>query len=272
MIARRLAWMGLIVCLGAKAQEYSEVDRSVRVAYSESKAITVHAVVGTPVLIELVGQEPVEDLVRGNPESETWEIAPRAHRVFVRALKGATPIPLTVATKSRAYLFDLVPIAATQDALAKRVGRLVVTSPPVVPVRPALDPSTTPRSPPAATDPQSAPRAAARRNHKYSLQVVSESIDVTPREVFDDGRFTYFRFPSNLEIPAIYRSQPDSKEEWLVNSHRQGDFVVMQAVAPLWTLRLAGTVLGIFNDAFEAEGNGTARSAAVPALRRELRQ
>ena len=53
-----------------------------------------------------------------------------------------------------------------------------------------------------------------------------------PREAFDDGRFTYLKFPNNIEIPAIYRAVPGAKDEWLVNSHREGDFVVLHAVAP----------------------------------------
>ncbi len=101
------------------------------------------------------------------------------------------------------------------------------------------------------------------------MQIVSETVDIRPREVYDDGRFTWFKFPSNVEIPAIYKSQPNTKDEVLVNSHVEGDYVVMHATAPLWNLRLAQSMVGVFNDSYNAVGVGPENGTTVYGLTRE---
>lgn len=254
----------------AAASFISDSDRTVRVQFSDQRATRVPAVVDNPVLVELAGGEEIEALVRGNPDQTTWEIVKLGHRVFIRSMKGAEPIQLTAVTKSRAFIFDLVPVPKSPDNYERRIARIVVDLPP--PPKPAVSAPVPPPVQPSVAEPAASPRPAARRNREYTLQVVSESGDIRPREVFDDGRFTYFRFPNNLEIPVIYRSVPDSKEEWIVNSHREGDFIVMQAVSPLWTLRLAGTVLGVFNEAFDAEGVPPERGTTSPAIKRDIRK
>ncbi|WP_082848055.1 TrbG/VirB9 family P-type conjugative transfer protein [Delftia sp. GW456-R20] len=247
----------------------SETDRTVRVPFSDQRATRVPAVVDSPVLVELPGNEEIDALVRGNPDQETWEIVKRGHRIFIRAMKDAKPIQLTAVTKSRAFIFDLSPVTATKDNFENRIARIVVDLP--ASPKPAIKPIAVPSPIPSVVEPAASPKVSSKRNREYSLQIVSESSDVRPREVFDDGRFTYFRFPNNLEIPVIYRSVPDSTEEWIVNSHREGDFIVMQAVSPMWTLRLAGNVLGIFNEAFDVEGVAPERGTTSQSIKREIR-
>jgi type IV secretion system protein VirB9 len=267
----------LLAGIAAQAQGLTDAVRSVHVPYSDLHAIKILAVIERPVLVELDSSEAIEGVVRSNPNEDTWEILPKGHRLLIRATKGARPESVTALTKTRSYLFEVTPSAATPDNLARQTARIVVDPPP--PPSPPKAATATPRAPVAeppaplaATEPTAAPRASSRKNADYTLKVVSETVDIRPREVFDDGRFTYFRFPANLEIPAIYRSVPDAKEEWIVNFHREGDYLVMQAVSPLWTLRLAGSVLGVFNDAWNPEGAAPINGTTKPELRRDLRR
>lgn len=268
-----VAAVAMCAVMAAHAQGVTDAVRSANVTYSDKYAIKIPAVIERPVLVELEGGEAIEGFVRSNPNEDAWEIMPKGNRLLIRAMKGAKPESVTALTKSRSYLLEVTPVAATPDNIARQTARVVVNLPPppkppqVAPRAPVAEPP----APLAATEPTSSPRAAARKNAQYSMQVVSETVDIRPREVFDDGRFTYFRFPANLEIPAIYRSVPDAKEEWIVNFHREGDYLVMQAVSPLWTLRLAGTVLGVFNDAWNAEGVAARDGTTRPDLKRELR-
>lgn len=268
-----MAWVFLYVVASqpASAQALTEAVRTARVTYDDKRAIKVVAVVGHPVVIELDASERIEDIVQSDPETPDWEIAPRGSRLVLLASKSARPKTLTVLTRAKSFPLELVAVPATPENLARRVARLSIDLP-AAPKAPVLLPAPEPPAPLAATEPLSGPRAAQRRNLSYSLQAVSESVDIRPREVFDDGRFTYFRFPANVEVPSIYRTVPDAKEEWLVNFHREGDFVVMQAVSPLWTLRLGGSVLGVFNDAFNAEGRPMHNWTTTHALKREMKK
>ena len=268
-----VAAMAMCAVLAAHGQGVTDTVRSASVTYSDKFAIKIPAVIERPVLVELESGEAIEGFVRSNPNEDAWEIMPKGNRLLIRAMKGAKPESVTALTKSRSYIFEVTPVAATPDNIARQTARVVVNMPvpPKVPQAVPRAPVAEPPAPLAATEPTSSPRAAARKNAQYSMQVVSETVDIRPREVFDDGRFTYFRFPANLEIPAIYRSVPDAKEEWIVNFHREGDYLVMQAVAPLWTLRLAGSVLGVFNDAWNAEGVPARDGTTRPDIKRELR-
>lgn len=255
--------------LTCNAQTISSERRTLVIQQTNTAAIVVPALVDNPVLIELEKTEEVDSLVRGNPDDENWEISKKNHRLFIRAIKGAKPISLIASTKNNTYIFDVNPLPSSSAAFNSRISRIVVELPKAKPI-PAPKPPAPPEKPPAATDPASSPAIAAKRNTEYSLQVVSETVDIRPREVFDDGRFTYLRFPNNLQIPAIYQSVPGTKEEWLVNSHREGDYLVMQAVSPLWTLRLGGSVLGIFNDGYDPEGSAAIGGTTLTTIKREI--
>ena len=181
----------------------------------------------------------------------TWEVQKDGSRVFVRPLvEGKRTTMLVVTSKGRTYVVDMASAAAGSKEFEQRVSRVVVKHPP--------PPTPTFTLPPPAAAPAPAPEPAPPpprlRNEQYSMEVVELDADIRPAEVFDDGRFTYFRFPGNVPVPAIYKSVPGTKEEWLVNSHREGDYIVLHGVGKLWNLRLEHSTVGIFNDAFDPYG------------------
>lgn len=252
----------------ANCQSLSSTSTTVRLPHNEDKSYQFSAVQDNPVLIELAsGENFIEPLVRSNPGDDAWEIFTQGNRLFVMPFKGATRINLTALTAKNSFNFDITPLPNNPKNLPLRVARLVIQEKPT-PKKSSL-PAVL-QKPPSETDQrlntEIQPISRERRNREYSLQIVSETVDVRPREVFDNGKFTFFKFPANMEIPAIYKSIPDTKEEWIVNSHREGDYLVMQSIAPLWTLRIGGTVLGVFNDAYDAVGAehpGTTKARAL---------
>ncbi len=75
---------------------------------------------------------------------------------------------------------------------------------------------------------------------------------ITPTRVFDDGKFTYFEFPKNQEIPAIFLVHPDSKES-ILNHRMDGSYLVVERIGGQFTLRAGkNQVACIFNDPFLA--------------------
>lgn len=222
------------------------------IKYSENKVIRIAAVVNHPFLIEFKGDDPIEEVAGG--EIAGWDVQKKSSRLYIRAMDNAEDTTLLVTSRSRSYVFDLVKAKATAKNIARLRSKIVFDYPP----------------PPASLAESS--QQPVRRNENYSMQVVSESADIRPRDVFDDGRFTWFKFSENGEIPAIYKSQPNTKDEVLIGSHMEGDYVVMHAVSPLWNLRLGESMIGIFNDSFDAQGVGPEGGTTVRGFVREIKK
>ncbi len=71
-------------------------------------------------------------------------------------------------------------------------------------------------------------------NWDYSF---SGSRSIMPLHVFDDGKFTYLQLRENQDIPAIFSVNNSAGQEAVVNFRRVGDYIVIQQVAPQFTLR-----------------------------------
>jgi type IV secretion system protein VirB9 len=193
-----------------------------------------------------------------------WEVTRVGPRVFVRPLaEGKRTTMIVVTAKGRTYVVDMQSAAPTAKDFDRRVSRVIVR-------HPAPPPPVLVAGAPVAPEPPPPPPPSLR-NDTYSMEVVALDADIRPAEVFDDGRFTYFRFPGNTPVPAIYKSVPSTTEEWLVNSHREGDFIVLHGVGKLWNLRLEGSMVGVFNDAFDPYGAPATNGSTVVNQKRVTR-
>lgn len=87
--------------------------------------------------------------------------------------------------------------------------------------------------------------APVRINARYTAR---GNPGVTPANVYDNGRFTYFDFGTRQDIPAIFAVDHKGKES-LVNYHLEGKYVVVESVGKQFTLRDGDQVASIFNEA-----------------------
>ena len=71
--------------------------------------------------------------------------------------------------------------------------------------------------------------------------------DFVPIKAFDNGKFTFFQFSSNTEIPAIFIVDQKGKES-LANWRAQGPYIVIQRIARQFSLRNGRVVSCVFND------------------------
>ena len=77
---------------------------------------------------------------------------------------------------------------------------------------------------------------------------------LTPTAAYDNGRFTYFSFDNGRELPLIYKVMEDGTEA-LLNSHVDGDTVVVHETAKRYVLRLGKSVLGLENRGYNEKGS-----------------
>ena len=103
-----------------------------------------------------------------------------------------------------------------------------------------------------------------------------------PAQVFDDGNNTYFQFPPDASLPAIF-ARDSAGTETLVNFTMRGPVVVIQQLAPSFVLRNGadetvvrndGWVPPMARDSAQAGSRGPAVAAPriEPAPRRGLWQ
>lgn len=107
-------------------------------------------------------------------------------------------------------------------------------------------------------------------NTDYSIAEGDDSQDIVPTLVFDDGRFTYLRFPGNREVPAVFDVLPDGTET-LVNARMEDDLLVVDRVSRRLMLRAGSAVVGVWNEAFDLDGKPPAHGTTVPGVERLLK-
>jgi type IV secretion system protein VirB9 len=108
------------------------------------------------------------------------------------------------------------------------------------------------------------------RNWKYSMQALAGADEIAPSLVFDDGRFTYFRFAANREVPTIFYISPTG-EESRINFHMDGDLAVVQRLGRRFVLRLGKAVVGVWNEAYDPDGLAPESGTTIEGVERTIR-
>lgn len=204
------------------------------------------------------------------------------NQIWVKPKDNATFNNLELHTDRRDYSFEFRVLPdtpngrtgkATQAALlAQPMFRVMFQYPMAAPVASMLAAGATPsRALENAVIKDRSAAAADPKNWSYTMQVLEGSQDVAPALVFDDGRFTYFQFPGNREVPSIFYLSRDG-EEGRVNFHMEGDVVVVERTSRQFVLRLGKAVVGIWNENYDPNGQAPVGSTSIPNVIRTVRQ
>lgn len=256
------------------------------VVYDPRAVVTVPVKRGVVTLVVLDADEAITEVASGlggdcaKPEA-AWCVAAQAggRTLFVKAKSSASaPNNLAVVTDRRTHAFRFEVLADNDAKLP--IYRLVVRQPAVVspPRRISLS------EPPAAFVVPLLPQVPSAReivaarlkaqpqimNTHYSLAEGAGSSDIVPTLVFDDGRFTYLRFPGNREVPAVFHVLGDGSET-MVNSRMEDDLLVVDRVSRRLMLRAGSAVVGLWNDAFDLDGVPPLEGTTAAGVRRILK-
>lgn len=255
------------------------------VTYDPQAVVTVPVKRGVVTLIALDVDETITDVAAGlggdcTKTESAWCIAaqPGGHNVFVKPKSLANaPNNLVVVTDRRTHAFKFVVLADADPH--PPVFRLQVSAPARrVPAAQAVTPRL-PLLPPLEVAPLPRPEELVSKrlqakpqvmNTQYSMAQGRASDDIVPTLVFDDGRFTYLRFPGNRELPAVFHVRGDGGET-LVNARMEDDILVVGRVSRRLMLRAGNAVVGLWNDAFDPDGVPPDEGATVPGIQRALR-
>jgi type IV secretion system protein VirB9 len=278
------AWAGA----ATSAADGQAADPRLReVVYDSRAVVTVPVKRGVVTLVVLDADESITEVAAGlggdcTKTEAAWCVAaqPGGRTLFVKA-KGSASAPnnLAVVTDRRTHSFRFVVLADSDPKMP--VYRLVIKAPAA---RPAPQTKLTlrdaaPRMALPAVPPPPSPREvvaqrlqgkAQVRNTNYSIAGGNGSEDIVPTLVFDDGRFTYFRFPGNREVPAVFHVLGDGSET-LVNARMEDDLLVVDRVSRRLMLRAGSAVIGVWNEAFDLDGVSPSDGTTVPGVQRAFK-
>lgn len=240
------------------------------------RGVVTHVVLGADESITEVGAGLGGDCTKAEA---VWCIAaqPGGRNLFVKPKSAASaPNNLAVVTDRRTHSFRFVVLgdADVRSPVYRLVVRPAVTTVarpvanPVVPA--ALLMAWPPATPPAAVVAERLTASPQVVNSAYSIAEGANSEDIVPTLVFDDGRFTYLRFPGNREVPAVFHVLGDGRES-LVNTRMEGDLLVVDRVGRRLMLRAGTAVVGVWNEAFDIEGAPPRGGTTVPGVERTVR-
>lgn len=98
--------------------------------------------------------------------------------------------------------------------------------------------------------------------YNFSYQYTGEPA-IAPVKVFDNGEFTYFQFPTkSAEIPAIFTVDSAGFES-LVNFRSAGDYIIVERMAPQFTLRSGPDIVCVYNSNMYINGKLNSKFSSI---------
>jgi type IV secretion system protein VirB9 len=271
--------------LGAKAD-----PRLREIRFDVNAVVTVPVKRGVVTLVVLDPTEAIAEVGSGlgadcsKPEA-SWCIAaqPGGHHLFVKpksAAGAANNLAVVTNKRTHAFRFVVLPDGDARQPVYRLVVKVEERQVPrarmadqseaqaLTPAMPAIAEVVAPS--PAQLVAERLAAAPSLVNANYSVAEGENSEDILPALIFDDGRFTYFRFPNNREVPAVFHVLGDGSET-LVNTRMEGDLLVVDRVSRRLMLRAGLAVVGVWNESFDIDGVPPREGTTVAGVRRVLK-
>lgn len=213
------------------------VDPRIRtVAYDPDQVVRLTGYLGIQTMLEFAADERIENVSIG--DAMGWQVTPnkKANLLFLKPLDRTAATNMTVVTDRRRYVFELV--VAGPKASAKDMAYVVRFLVPA-PARVAI----------IAPPPPAVPAAPVVRNSAFTLK---GDAALQPTRVFDDGVATYFAWPAQADLPAVFVVGADGVEG-LANAVVRDGYLVVDQLAPRFVLRSGKSSLTVTNAAFNQQ-------------------
>ncbi|OEY86717.1 P-type conjugative transfer protein VirB9 [Wolbachia pipientis] len=192
--------------------------------------------------------EVIQSITMG--DSTGWQLHPQGNRLFIKPIDDIADTNATIITDRRIYYFELHAEEATgldDPRLAYEVRFLY----------PLFDDGlfmhggdvfnkihNTNTAIPDLSDIEVIKKGI---NFNYSISHIKGSESIVPIRAFDDGKFTYLQFRKNSEFPAVFVVNSHGYES-LVNFRTEDDFLIVERVNSVFTLRHGSSTVCLFNE------------------------
>ena len=207
--------------------------RLVQFPYNEDNTYLVLTKPKSLTHLQFAADEVISTTAAGDTAQWIIEVTKNRKNIFVKPRYEKLETSLTVLTDKRQYEFVLKSNAEGQKWYQRVVWEY--QNPVVLELEsplPVVDPVAVAAQSPAATMAGIDPK-----NIKFEFNVDGDAA-FRPTAVFDDGKFTYLKMPSDLqELPALFAVIEDQQYS-LVNYTVNGDYLVAQRVLDSAVLKL----------------------------------
>ena len=223
-------------------------ERIKQVMYDAKQVYEVTINYGNQSTIQFSPDENVEVVALG--DSIAWQVVPNGDRILIKPVEKDAAGNLSVRTNLRDYYFDLKSSDRARDKTfliqfhyPEEMESSISSQGVYIPHK--FDPLNT--------------------NLDYSVSGREKAFQL--KKVFDDGKFTYFKFKEGADIPSFYQVKADGTEA-LVNSRREGDMMVVETVGSAFTLRNGEEHLCVKNNNSEFANSTVAVTDTRPVSQR----
>jgi type IV secretion system protein VirB9 len=193
--------------------------------------------------IEFEGGETISTISMGDPS--LWMFEHLGNRLFLKPVgEDSSETNMTVITSKRIYHFELM----AKEAKGINDKDLIFVAKFVYPDEKDKNIVEFPKA-----DKSEEPEMNDLSIYNFNYQYTGEP-SIAPLKVFDNGEFTYFQFAKkSAEIPAIFTVDAAGFES-LVNFRSAGQYIIVERVAPQFTLRNGAEIVCVYNSTMYSNG------------------
>lgn len=223
-----------------KPQAYPQDGRILKVNYQDNNVTPLRGKTFTATQVMFSEDEVVLDVEGG--DSTGWMVTHKLdNMVFIKPTVLGSDSNITIVTNKHNYYFHVTSNKTLEESEEQQTYAIKFTYPEDVQREAKARAADAMRAQKEVINPLKNPEAY---NWNYRF---SGSTQLAPAHVFDDGTFTYFELAKNQAVPAIFAVDDAQGKEAVVNIRRSGNYLIVQRIAPQFTLRNGGIVTSVFN-------------------------
>ena len=230
-----------------------KASRIQTVMYSPNDVVHVRARIGNAVLVQLEDDERLngdETAALGMGDASAWKLSVKGNNIIFKPAAASPDTNMIITTnKKRTYVFDL----STSASKGKKAQATTYVLRFIYPDTAAYKARAEVEKQARALEQLRLAGQGPNAKHNYDYWGTGDKA-LAPTAAYDNGRFTYFSFDNGRELPLIYKVMDDGTEA-LLNSHVDGDTVVVHETAKRYVLRLGKSVLGLENRGYNENGS-----------------
>lgn len=244
--------------LAATSPKGMSADPRVKtVSYNENDVTTLKGYYGYQTTIRFAPYETIQNISIG--DSVAWQVVPNkaGNLLFVKPVEERAITNMTVITDRRIYNFELSSGIAG-SAHDSNITYMLKFSYPTDSVMDYSDGKVsgyrgaggdTPYAPRTRISESGIQSAGAPQDLNFDYSYKGKET-LAPSAVFDNGEFTYFKFPDMDNLPAIF-AVDKRRNESVVNYHIEGEYLVVDSLSGQFTLRDGEQEACVFNDNYK---------------------
>jgi type IV secretion system protein VirB9 len=238
-------------------------NRVQTIAYNPEDVFRINSKIGVSTLIQLESDEKLEgNAGLGIGDAQAWSLAVRGNNIFLKPTAKQADTNMVLVTNKRTYAFLLT----TQKKDSKYHDSYIVKF---------SYPDTELAKLKAQEKQRNKVKELAQQYNLSNTKTLNYDywgygdLDLMPSAAWDDGQFTYFEYNTRGELPTVFKVTDNG--EAIVNSHMQGNLLVLHDTSSYFVVRLGNKVLGVDNNSYTTQDNsvrtGTSMTDTVRVMK-----